>query len=526
MKCTYCNTRLPDQSRFCLVCGADLSDPEVSTRQRAAVKELFAALKVAVEGRYRVTDMLGRGGMGAVFLAEDLRLERLVAIKVLRPELAEESAFVGRFQREARIAASLDHPNIIPVYGVEQVGDFHYFVMKYIRGKSADELLQGKPLPLELAQRILLEAAQGLAHAHRRKVIHRDIKPSNIMVDDDGHVVITDFGISKALLSDTQYTSTGQMVGTPRYLSPEQAQGLSVDGRSDQYSLGVVGYQMLVGRLPLIAETVHALLYKHIYEVPTPARELRPDIPEGVSAAIQRSLSKKPDDRFPTLEEFVQAMSGVQPVQWSTPPHATTQPLARVTPPRRWIGRAAIGVGTLLTAAMIFLSRSSLRPDPGVTGAAIPGSVPPATPSTPVPDAGVPDPRDTLPSVSAPVVAERNRDTLAAVPPPRAQRKLPAPKRAAPAGSPSGAARTQPPVPAPSVALPSTGYITINAVPYGSVSIDGVDVGDTPLVRQELTPGPHVVKIVRAGFRTDSSIVVITAGNEVRFSRTLLRETR
>ena len=307
MTCSFCHAPLLEQTRYCLTCGADLSDPSVSTHQRIAVKELFEVLHAAVKDRYRVADMLGRGGMGAVFLAEDLRLGRMVAIKILRPELADDSSFVRRFERESRIAARLDHPNIIPVYAVEQFEDFHYFVMKYVAGKSLDELLTGKPLPVEEARQILWQAACGLGHAHQRGVIHRDVKPSNIMLEDGGRVIITDFGISKALQSDTQYTSTGQLVGTPRYISPEQVRGMELDGRSDQYSLAVVGYQMLIGRLPLIAQTVHALMFKHVYEVPTAARVARPEIPLEISDALQRALSKQPDERFPTMEAFAAA---------------------------------------------------------------------------------------------------------------------------------------------------------------------------------------------------------------------------
>jgi serine/threonine-protein kinase len=314
MTCSFCHAPLLEQTRYCMTCGADLSDPSVSTHQRAAVKELFEVLQTAVMDRYRVADMLGRGGMGAVFLAEDLRLGRMVAIKILRPELADDSSFVRRFEREARIAAQLDHPNIIPVYAVEQFEDFHYFVMKYVAGKSLDELLTGQPLPVEEARQILWQAARALGHAHQRGVIHRDVKPSNIMLEEGGRVILTDFGISKALLSDTQYTSTGQLIGTPRYISPEQVRGMDLDGRSDQYSLAVVGYQMLIGRLPLIASTVHALMYKHVYEVPTAARVVRPEIPLEISDALQRALSKQPDERFPTMEAFATALRSEQAV--------------------------------------------------------------------------------------------------------------------------------------------------------------------------------------------------------------------
>ncbi|MBA3260572.1 MAG: serine/threonine protein kinase, partial [Gemmatimonadales bacterium] len=340
---------LPEESRFCMICGADLSDPEVSTRQRAAVKELFEAVTQTVQDRYRVSDMLGRGGMGAVFLAEDLRLGRMVALKVLRPELAEEASFVRRFEREAKIAAGLDHSNIIPIYEVEQVGDFHFFVMKYVDGKSLDELLAAKSLPMEHALDILWQTACGLGHAHRRGVIHRDVKPSNIMVDDSGRVVITDFGISKALEAKTQYTSEGQMIGTPRYLSPEQAKGQPLDGRSDQYSLAVVGYEMLVGQLPLVADTVHALMYMHIYEMPTPAGTVRPAIPPAISNALQRALSKDPEQRFPSMEAFAstllperQTESG--PISWpGLARHSARREATTPTPPTvpvpRWRSR-------------------------------------------------------------------------------------------------------------------------------------------------------------------------------------------
>src|SRR4026209_1020035 len=152
--------------------------------------------------------MLGKGGMRAVFLADDLRLDRKVAVKVLRPELAPESSYIGRFEREARIAARLDHPNIIPVYAVEEVDGLHYFVMKYIAGKSLEELLTGEPWPLEQCRQLLWQVACGLGHAHQRGIIHRDVKPSNIMIDESGRAIITDFGISKAFQQETQYTST------------------------------------------------------------------------------------------------------------------------------------------------------------------------------------------------------------------------------------------------------------------------------------------------------------------------------
>ena len=157
MTCSFCHTPLPGPSRFCMGCGADFSDPDAGARQRASLKELFDSLSAAVGDRYRLVDMLGRGGMGAVFLAEDLRLGRRVALKLLRPELAEDGAFVRRFDREARNAAGLDHPNIVPLYAVEQVGDFHFFTMKYVEGESLHELLAHGPLGVDQARSILAQ---------------------------------------------------------------------------------------------------------------------------------------------------------------------------------------------------------------------------------------------------------------------------------------------------------------------------------------------------------------------------------
>ncbi len=526
MTCAFCMTPLPDGSRFCMICGRDLSDPEMSVRTRVAVQELFEAVKVAVAGRYRVTDTLGRGGMGAVFLAEDLRLGRMVAIKVLLPDLAFEPSSVGRFEREARIAARLDHANIIPIHAVEEVDGFHYFVMKYITGKSLGEVLAGKALPVDQCCRILWQAACGLGHAHGRGVIHRDVKPSNLMIDEDGRVVITDFGISRALQSETQYTSTGQVLGTPHYVSPEQARGMPLDGRSDQYSLAVVGYQALVGRLPLVAETVHALMYRHIHEMPTPAHGVQPEIPPAVSESIQRALSKDPGDRFPTMEEFATALWPEQPVRAGKAAPVTPAPVLvrlrqSVKRPRHRL--AALAAGLILLAglgAAILWSRRTATPAPEQAAAAQPALPRGESASTAADSAAVtatvPPPGAAAAPAPGPVSAVAPAQIA---PPPAKPARSPRPGPALPA------TRRTDTEPSPPAAAATTGYLTINAVPYGAVSVDGVEIGDTPIVRRPLEPGTHTVSIARPGFRTETSTVTITPGNEVRMSKTLFRDT-
>jgi serine/threonine protein kinase len=529
VSCSHCDSPLPEGSRFCMTCGADLSDPSVSTRTRAAAKELFEAIKIAVQGRYNVSDLLGRGGMGAVFLAEDLRLGRTVAIKVLRPDLATEGSFIGRFEREARIAAKLDHPNIIPIHSVEEVDGVHFFVMKYVAGKSVEELLSGQPWAIEHCRQVLWQAACGLGHAHQRSVIHRDIKPSNIMIDESGRAMITDFGISKALQQDTQYTSTGQVVGTPRYVSPEQAQGLPLDGRSDQYSLAVVGFQMLTGRLPLIAETVHALMYKHIYEVPPTVHSLRPEVPEDLSAALERALKKEPTERFATMEDFATAIWPERPVRAGlpTPTVGAFAPLARLMPRRRKINPAVLS--TLAVSAALAVAFLLGRRSPGPPPTTESGTAAPVESAVSLPDVGAQgasgDSSTAVTPTPDPVVPPTRESTAVLAPGPPTTTDVPAPPKATPARRPR---RTAPATPPPAVApvppaTPALGFVTINALPYGTVTIDGVEVGDTPIVRRGLSPGEHTVSITRPGYRTEKLTVTVTAENEVRVSRSLLK---
>src|SRR3989441_858564 len=276
VECIHCHTPLPENSRYCFACGADVSGGDAAPAT-SSVDVLRERLQRLIEGQYEIERLLGKGGMAAVFLAHDLTLEREVAIKVLPPDVAQDEQVVRRFQQEAKTAAKLDHPNIIPIYRVESEGGLNYFVMKYISGTSLEDLLEKRqPLAFDHIQRVLWEAACALGHAHQRGVVHRDVKPANIMFDHHGRVMLTDFGISKALQAATGFTATGMIIGTPHYMAPEQAKGAPVDGRADQYSLGVVGYRMITAELPFGGDSVHTIIYKHIYEQP-PLASTGPD---------------------------------------------------------------------------------------------------------------------------------------------------------------------------------------------------------------------------------------------------------
>lgn len=266
-------------------------------------------LRSALEAEYKDLSELGRGGMAIVYKARERALDREVAIKVLPFTLAFDQSFVERFMREARTAASLEHPHIIPIHRVGQSAQVTYFVMKLLRGQSlSDRLLEKGPLSPQETRRVLAETASALGYAHQHGVVHRDIKPDNILLDESGRCVVTDFGIARSG-SQSKLTATGTSVGTPRYMSPEQARAKDVDGRSDIYSLGIVGYECLTGRPPFDGEEMMAILMAHISQ-PLPRPELASPEAASVYAIIERMLAKTPEERFQSAEEVVAALTG------------------------------------------------------------------------------------------------------------------------------------------------------------------------------------------------------------------------
>ncbi|HEU4640907.1 MAG TPA: protein kinase [Gemmatimonadaceae bacterium] len=271
---------------------------------------------VAVGDLYDVDAEVGRGGMAVVYRATDLRLRRAVAIKVLPPDLAFRADVRERFLREAQTAAQLNHPNIVPIYSVDERGGLVYFVMGLVDGESLAARAARAPLPLGDVRRVLREVADALSYAHARGVIHRDIKPDNILLErTSGRAMVTDFGIARAAEADSRLTVTGVAVGTPAYMSPEQALGeRELDGRSDLYSLGVVGYQLVSGQLPFRAANGAAIMMKHISEPPRRLRELRPDVSPALASVIERALAKRPEDRFHDAAAMRDALASEAPV--------------------------------------------------------------------------------------------------------------------------------------------------------------------------------------------------------------------
>jgi serine/threonine protein kinase len=263
-------------------------------------------------GTYRVEKLIGEGGMGRVYQALDEALNRRVALKTLLPTLAADPEFVARFKREAQSAAALNHPNITQLYAIGQEGAVPFFAMELIEGESLEaKVKKNGPIdPLE-ATGYILQAAAGLRHAAQKGLIHRDVKPSNLMLSHDGVVKITDFGLAKASRADTQLTATGEVLGSPGYISPEQAQGEPLDARSDIYALGATFYHLVIGRMPFDAPSAVALIMKHLNEPLRPPCVINPAIPYPLGAAIQRMMAKRPGERFQDYDVLIEELERV-----------------------------------------------------------------------------------------------------------------------------------------------------------------------------------------------------------------------
>jgi hypothetical protein len=384
--------------------------------------------------------------------------------------MTNDAHLMARFQQEGKTAAKLDHPNIIPIHRVESEAGLAYIVMKYVAGQSLeDKLSKGKGrLPIPQVRQILREAALALGHAHRRHVVHRDVKPANIMLDEDGRVVLTDFGISKAVQGTTQITSTGTIIGTPHYMSPEQAKGRNVDGRTDQYALGVVGYRALTGKLPFEGDA-HSILYQQVHEPPPALLERRADTPPDLRVAIERALGKDPKARFSNMEEFAAWVSGerASALDASTitavrTPARTRERAGQTAPETHGAGvYVALGtVAVLVIAALIGIPRLQ-------------------TQQHPVP---------------------------AAATAPKVQRS-PAPSRSDPRRG--------------------SGSLQIRSNPRAVLYMDGVKVGLTPVTRSRIPAGTYRVRLEQKGYLPVTEALVVKAGRPIsRFYRLRRQSSR
>ncbi len=259
-------------------------------------------------GPYEIVEYIGQGGMATIYKAHQTTLDRFVALKVIHPVLKNDEAFLNRLNREASIIAKLNHPNIVTVYDFSEFEGMPFLVLRYIEGRTLKEVLQQQRLGMRSILRIIRPVADALAYAHSRGVLHRDVKPSNILIDRDGHVYLTDFGLARLAHSSETTSSHDMMIGSPHYISPEQAKSEPVDARTDIYSLGIILYEMFTGQVPFSAETPYATILAHINEEPRAPRMLNPKIPAAVEQVVLKSIAKDPKDRYSSVREMMRAL--------------------------------------------------------------------------------------------------------------------------------------------------------------------------------------------------------------------------
>lgn len=409
-------------------------------------------------GNYQILEEIGRGGMAVVYRAYQPSLNRDVAIKVLPPQLSFDQQFVERFQREAKAAARLRHPNIVVIHDVGHYDGIYYIVMEYLEGRTLKQLIEQEgPLSTERAAAVVGQVAAALDYAHQQGVVHRDVKPANIFVGKGDQVTLTDFGIAKAASDSEQLTRTGMLMGTPEYMAPEQAEGGPVDHRTDLYALGIVLYQMLAGRVPFRSTTPHATLHAVIYEAPPPPQQLNPALSSAVEAVILRAIAKQAGQRFQSGAQLAKALRAAlasQPIRGPVapppvPPVGDRWPAGQ--PPQRrspavWIALALAAVlGLLLILFAILLmggDKGTTTPFPPtqvvvVATSTLEGSSP--LPSLQPSATLEPPPTETGEAVESPVVATDS-------PPPATE----------PVGTPSATVEPPTPTPSPTLTLPPT----------------------------------------------------------------------
>jgi eukaryotic-like serine/threonine-protein kinase len=538
VNCPACGAANDGASEHCFSCG----------------KTLFALTEgTVVAGRYELRQMLGRGGMGIVYRAYDKALEEEVALKVLRPDVAQMADLTRRFRSEIKLARRVRHRNVCGIHEYGQDGPIHFIAMELVQGTDLKRQMQknGRFPPAE-AWDVSIQIAEGLDAIHHADVVHRDLKAHNIMRDARGVVRVMDFGIAKALgMASGGATITGQIIGTPEYMSPEQARGDQIDFRSDIYALGVVVFEIFTGGVPFHGDTPIATLFKHIQE--PPPIEGQPGIPPALAAVLKKALAKDPADRYDSAHAMAVALreardqdataatdatmvlstpttKGVAVTAPTPPPPAPTQmrparsaPPPPPPPPPRPVTRATprpapapgpplpllVGAGlagvALLAGAVFFISRGR-EPETASVATTLPAPV--TTPFVPpVAEPSLPPPEPTT-------------TTLAAAPSP-----IPRPTPA-PTTRPTPVPVTRPPATTPSTlpAASAPGTVRLRVLPWADVEVDGERKGTTPLRPFTLPPGPHTLRFVHPDFRPLIKRIIVRADETVAVEVDMERE--
>jgi eukaryotic-like serine/threonine-protein kinase len=512
----------------------------MSDETRADDAPLVVAIDVRpgtlFHGRYEIQGVLGRGGMGMVYKAHDRRLDEIVAIKVLRPDFASDPKMAERFRSEIKLARKVRHRNVCTIHDYGEDRGLLYISMELIEGVDLKHRLKEHgAVPTEEAYGIAVQVAQGLQAVHDAGIVHRDLKTPNIMLDAAGTARLMDFGIAKRVGEGTA-TATGQIVGTPEYMSPEQAQGHKVDYRSDLYALGVVVYEIFTGQVPFRGETPISTILKHLNDPPN--LEVAA-LPQTLRAVLKRCLAKDPALRYASALEIAEALRQARSPSLRQQPVSTDvlQAPTRVMPAvsERRGARILLVVGgvaaALALAAVVgfrLLGGGAVSPSPSVGPREVLVSpVASAIPSTPLPD---PEPSVAPASPMASPGRQTPEPTRSPVPSPRptlrpqmARAATPSPQVAA-AVAPPATLPAAAPTPPPFTAPPEPGLLQIAVKPWGEVSVDGRVVGTTPLDRLSLPSGSHRVRVRHPGFPSWERDVVVKPGETTKVMVDLPKE--
>ncbi len=537
MQCPRCGNDIVTGAKFCLECGASLADPGAETMFLDQDESLIVlrSLQRVLAGEFEVEREIGRGAMAIVYKATEIELARRVALKVLPPSAPGSKVVAERFKREARLAASLDHANIIPVYRVGQAGSTHFIVMKYVDGRGLDEILEAQgPLPIAVVLHVMRAAISALAYAHDQGIVHRDVKGGNIMVDREGRVLVADFGIARAM-EDASMTATGSVVGTPFYMSPEQCAARRIGPQSDQYSIGIVAFQMLTGFVPFNAETLPGIMHHHFYTPVPDLADSRTGVPPELLTVINRALSKKPDQRYATTDAMLEALDAVpfsaedrrqgeddlrtlargglllridaQPLPVlldptrGTPTGSRPVWMAPPEPPRR---RWKL-VGALALLAVVALGWTGLRYRAASARGGVTGAPPPAAVVADSATARASGSAPAMRSASTPVVAPTGESDAAAVHPAAASRRADAELPAA-----------------PTVAV--SGLLRARAYPVDAdIAVDGLSLGRGIVLDAAIRAGRRRLRVRAPGYADFDTTIVIVAGETTQLRRITLR---
>jgi serine/threonine protein kinase len=505
MLCPSCQGENEDGDAICFHCGVVLA----RITQGALIDG----------GRYEILDKLGKGGMGAVYKARDLVLNELVALKVLRTDVARDPELAKRFLSEIRLARKVQHTNICRIHDYGEEGPIQFISMQYVDGEDLHRRLRDGPLPIKDAYAVSIAVANGLEAIHAAGIVHRDLKPSNIMRDRTGKVWLMDFGIAKEWAGSSPMTTTGHVIGTPEYMSPEQATGRRVDFRSDLYSLGVVVFELFTGRVPFHGDDPIAIVLKHLKE-PPPLDGFRATlIPDPVIPVLNKALAKTPEARYTSAAEMANALALAQA---ATPDDFVRRPLGPSLPPptlttrfetrrgRPWRSLTlALSVAAVLAVALLLPRRLPERKDtPANVVASVPHASLPLADSTPTAPSNVPV--GVSPALVRDVTAARGVHHQRPLSPSAVATAAPSP-RPEPSAEPAepSASATQP---AAEATPNSTGILQISVRPWAEVLIDGKVAGFAPLRSLPLAVGNHFIRLIHPDYQPLVRVVEIRPG--------------